>query len=213
MKAQEANGQALGHNESLLIDEFKSPMIDLRIDYGFKKVFGTDENKRLTIGMLRAILPEKDIVDLTFIQNQADVFGNDAKKSVYDIHCTLGDGSRVIVEIQQTQQHHFKERVLYYGSMPISNQIKTGADYGMEQVIVVSFVTFDMPHGEKWDEKVRTHYRLREVHGEDEMTDRLEFVFIELGRMNKSAAECETFEEKYLCLKSKQKWSELPRSS
>lgn len=32
--------------------------------------------------MLRAILPDKDIVDLTFIQNQADVFGSDAKKSV-----------------------------------------------------------------------------------------------------------------------------------
>ena len=199
--------------EGTKTDGFVSPMIDLKIDYGFKKVFGTDENKRLAIGMLRAILPDKDIVDLTFIQNQADVFGSDAKKSVYDIRCTLSDGSRVIVEIQQTKQHHFKERVLYYGSMPISNQVKVGADYRMEQVIVVSFVTFDMPHGEKWDEKVRTHYRLREVHGDDEMTDRLEFVFVELGRMNKSAEECETFEEKlYHCILHMEKMEVMPKN-
>ena len=179
--------------------------MDLMLDDGFKRTFGEEPGKPLMLGLLRAVLPRLDIVSFEYIQNQAPHFGSDTKKSVYDVRCKLSDGTTVVVEVQRGRQDYFKDRVLYYGSMPISSQQKDGDgdEYRLCPVYVVSFVAFELSHGEGWTPKYRTEYRLRESGPRgDEMTDKLTFTFIELGRFRKKLSECSSFEEKlYFCMK------------
>lgn len=178
--------------------------MDLMLDDGFKRTFGEESGKTLFIGLLNVVIPGVNIVDLSYIQNQSHNFGRDTKRSIYDVQCELSDGTKIIVEVQRSLQDDYRERALYYGSMPIAEQTKIGADgYRLLPVYVVSFVNFDISHSEKWRPKIRSEYRLTEVGGSDQMTDRLTFIYVELGRFNKNiSTECLTFEEKlYFCLK------------
>lgn len=186
--------------------------IDLMLDYGFKHVFGMDEGKALMIGLLRVVLPEKDIVDLSFIQNQSLNFGSDTKRSVYDVQCKLKDGSRIIVEVQRCEQTDFKDRVLYYGTMPISTQTKKGSEYKLIPVYVIAFVNFNLQHGNNWKPKIVSTYKLLEEGGDDIMSENLTFIYVELRRFNKLAYDCRTFDEKlYFCMKHMHELKGRPR--
>lgn len=185
--------------------------MDLLLDDGFKQVFGNDGGKTLMIGLLNAVLPRINILNLSYLPNQAEHFGSDTKKSVYDVKCELQDGSEIIVEVQRSPQKDFFERALYYGSMPIARQVTSGKDYTLHPVYVVAFVDFQLNHSESWTPKYETEYRLIELGSGDPMTDKLSFTFIELGRFKKALGECGDFKEKlYFCLKNMHKFQEIP---
>ena len=185
----------------------------LLIDDAFKRVFGEEGREELMIGLIKAVLPELDIVSLTYISNNAPHHGTDTKKSVYDVRCKLGDGTSVIVEVQQKDQLNFRDRALYYGSMPISSQIGEGDEYYLDPVIVIAFLNFKMEHGPGWVPKLKSHYMFRDADGKDTMTDKLQFVFIELQRFTKKVEECETFEEKlYFCMRHMFKLESRPEN-
>ena len=185
----------------------------LLYDDAFKRVFGEEGHEDLMIGLIKAVLPELDIVSLTYISNTAPHQGTDTKKSVYDVRCKLADGTSVIVEVQQKDQLNFKDRALYYGSMPISSQLEDGDEYILDPVIVIAFLNFRMEHGPDWEPRIKSHYMLKDAEGRDTMTDKLQFVFIELKRFTKKVEECETFEEKlYFCMRHMFKLESRPEN-
>lgn len=78
---------ATSHSDGFTLDDARRILagevyIDLVLDDGFKQVFGNDGGKKLMIGLLNAVLPGKNIVDLSYLPNQAQHFGSDTKKSV-----------------------------------------------------------------------------------------------------------------------------------
>lgn len=103
--------------------------IDLMFDRGFKRVFGKEANKDVLIAFLNQVIPDKVIADLKFINIENEGLASDSKKSFFDVQCTIDDGSTIIVEVQRSNQPYFKERVLYYASLPILRQLEAGADY------------------------------------------------------------------------------------
>ena len=61
--------------------------------------------------------------------------------------------------------------------------------------------------------RITSHYLLRDADGKDTMTDKLQFVFIELQRFTKKVEECETFEEKlYFCMRHMFKLESRPEN-
>ena len=185
----------------------------LLIDDAFKRVFGEEGHEDLMIGLIKAVLPELDIVSLAYISNTAPHQGIDTKKSVYDVRCKLADGTSVIVEVQQKDQLNFMDRALYYGSMPISSQVGDGGEYALDPVIVIAFLNFKLKHGPEWKPRIKSHYMLKDAEGRDTMTDKLQFVFIELKRFTKKVDECETFEEKlYFCMRHMFKLESRPEN-
>lgn len=56
--------------------------------------------------------------------------------NIYNLHCKLEDGSKIIVEIQNRYQTHFDDRALYYLSADIYAQGEKGDgwDYSLTPV-------------------------------------------------------------------------------
>lgn len=82
-------------------------------DYGFKKIFGQELSKDLLIDFLNDLLEgERVITDLTFLNNEQLPEWEDARALIYDIYCTTDTGEKIIVEMQNKSQVHFKERAL-----------------------------------------------------------------------------------------------------
>lgn len=174
--------------------------IDLMFDRGFKRVFGKPANKDVLIAFLNTVIPEKNIVDLTYLNVEKEGLGPDSRKSCFDVHCTIDDGSHIIVEVQNSNQAFYRERVLYYASLPVLDQIEKGEEYNLTPVYVVSILNFSLPH-ENWDGAVRSSYTIREDRTGEAMTDALHFIFLELGRFTKTEHELDNDLEKwYFCL-------------
>ncbi len=97
------------------------------VDYGFKKLFGTEENKDLLISFLNALIGGNDpIKDLQYknVERIGDVIGT--RTNYFDVYCQTATGQEIIVEMQNTWQPFFKDRTIYYASKPIHDQGKKG---------------------------------------------------------------------------------------
>ena len=176
---------------------------DLLNDDVFKLVFGRESSKVIMICFLNQVIPERNIVDLDFMDKEmkSDELRN--KDSVFDMFCRTDDGSRIIVEVQRRKQLSYAERALYYSTFQISRQVASGsADYSFCPVYVVNILDFNMDENAGSTE-VKTVYRLYEEHAHNLLTDKLTFIFIELKKFDKSLEELngDVLEGIYYCMK------------
>ena len=121
-------------------------------DYGFKKIFGQEVSKELLIEFLNDLLKgERVITDLTFLNNEQlpDYPGD--RIAIYDIYCATDTGEKIIVEMQNRSQVHFKERALYYLSHAIVRQGVKGESwkFDIKAVYGVFFINFLLDENQK----------------------------------------------------------------
>ncbi|MDZ7959504.1 MAG: Rpn family recombination-promoting nuclease/putative transposase [Aulosira sp. DedQUE10] len=174
--------------------------ISLLTDFGFKRVFGTEPNKRLLIDFLNTLLPAHHrIQNLTFKNNEN--LGNTPvdRKAIFDIYCQAETGERFIVEIQKAKQNFFKDRSVYYATFPIQEQALKGEwNYELTSVYtvgVLDFVFDDHKHEETLVHTVELKNQSCEV-----FYDKLKFIYIELPKFTKSLDELESHFDKWLFL-------------
>ena len=78
----------------------KAKYVNPFTDFGFKKIFGEEASKPMLIDFLTNLLPESNIVDLTFKDKDKNGNTEDDRKAVYDIYCENSFGEKIIVELQ-----------------------------------------------------------------------------------------------------------------
>ena len=175
--------------------------IDLMFDLGFKRVFGKEANKDILISFLNEFIPDRHIVDLNYLNVEQTGLAPDNKKSYFDVQCRTDDGSFIIVEVQNAKQKHFRERVLYYASLPVLKQLERGSMYDLVPVYVLSILNFKLDRSLGDESEVVSTYSVREDNTGERMTDILHLIFIELGRFGKTLEELVNDKEKwYFCL-------------
>lgn len=85
------------------------------LDWSFKYIFGTEENKSNLIGFLNLmIMPDVPIVDVEFMNNESLPVSQELKEGVFDIVCRDNSGERYLIEVQNRQVDNMKERIIYY---------------------------------------------------------------------------------------------------
>ena len=155
------------------------------MDDWFKRTFGTEPNKGLLIMLLKELIPEHDIKDLTYVQQEHINPFPGKKDALIDVECVDIDGTRFIVEMQVARQRFFYERSLFYSTFGIQQQVEKSSsmDYGFPPVYFVGFMDFSLHEG---SDRVLYRYSLRENETGEEMTGSLQFVFLELTNCRKA---------------------------
>ena len=155
------------------------------MDDWFKRTFGTEPNKGLLIMLLKELIPEHDIKDLTYVQQEHINPFPGKKDALIDVECVDIDGTRFIVEMQVARQRFFYERSLFYSTFGIQQQVEKSSsmDYGFPPVYFVGFTDFSLHEG---SDRVLYRYSLRENETGEEMTGSLQFVFLELTNCRKA---------------------------
>lgn len=177
---------------------------DLLDDDVFKLVFGQESSKDVMIEFLNQVITDRNIVDLEFRDKEMHPLARQGKSSIYDMFCQTDDGSRIIVEVQRRKQPFYSERAIYYSTFQIQRQVDAGADYyGFLPVYVINILEFELDETVD-NPEVKTTYRLYEENSHSLLTDKLTFVFIELGKFRKSKEELDgnILEGMYFCLKN-----------
>jgi len=180
--------------------------IDLMVDWSFKKIFGTEVNKDILIEFLKVIFPQYAISDITYVPTEQLGIMEDDRKAIFDVLCRTEDGKTFLVEMQRGYQKHFFERALFYTSFPIMKQGKKALaeeakgnrpwDFSLDGVFFLGILNFKYED----DEMTEHRYRLLEATSKKLMTDKLEFVFVEVEKFDKSEDELETDLDKWLYL-------------
>ena len=168
---------------------------NILLDYWFKRTFGREISKRLMILVLREIIPEVDIQDITYTNKEhPNPFPND-HGVVFDIECKSSDGTRFIVEMQLAEQHYLMERALFYSTFSIQEQLLKGnSEYSFMPVYFIAMMDF-VTHLED-PEKFFYKYDLRDISSGELMTNRVHYYFLELPKI-RSISESSTDLEKF----------------
>ena len=173
--------------------------ISLLTDFGFKRIFGTAINKDLLICFLNSLFDGKQVVkDVSYLnpEHVGDVYTD--RKAIFDVYCEGENGEKFIVEMQNAYQPYFKDRSLFYSTFPIREQ--------------AALLNFDMNEEAFEKEKIRHSVQLCDTATHKVFYDKLEFIYVEIAKFNKSLEELETLYDKWLyALKNLYKLTQRPK--
>ena len=175
--------------------EFINPFTD----FGFKRIFGQEINKDLTIDFLNLLLDgERHITDLTINNPEMQPETEAERLVVFDLYCESDDGTQFIVEMQAARQNFFLDRSLYYQSRAIVAQGEKGKDwcYDLQPVYGIFFMDFTMSECSG----LRTDVALMNMNTNKVFNPKLRQIYLEMPRFTKEANECENDFERWLYL-------------
>ena len=182
--------------------------LDIKTDYAFKKVFGSENSKDILLSFLNSIL-ELNIVDLTIEDPYNVPKLQGMKDTAVDVKATLDDKTKVIIEMQILNHDGFESRILYNTAKNYSNQLDAGDKYNLlNPVIALTIVNFEMFEFEKY----KSSFKLLEKDNFTKYKDDIELVFIELPKFNKDLDQCENIEGRWLYfIKNARKLDLIPK--
>ncbi len=172
--------------------------IDLLTDFGFKKIFGEEANKELLIDFLNSLLEKEKgkITEITYLKTEKLGMSQLDRKAIYDIYCESQTGEKFIVELQKAEQGFFKERSIYYATFPIQEQaIKGDWDFRINSVYTIAIMDFIM---EKENKNYIHRVKLINEETKEIFSDKLNFIYLEIPKFNKTEAELESHFDKWI---------------
>ncbi|REB08872.1 Rpn family recombination-promoting nuclease/putative transposase [Sporosarcina sp. BI001-red] len=158
--------------------------MDLKIDYAFKQLFGSEKNKEVTVVFLNAILQRTGrdgIKDISFSNVEAGGEHEEDKQSRLDLLVVTNANEWINVEIQFTDKYDMVKRSVYYWSGMYRSQLQRKMGYReLRPVIAINLLNFNM-----FDqtEQFHTTYHLYEDKEKFKLTDLMEFHFIEMPKL------------------------------
>ena len=173
--------------------------IDPKIDFAFKKIFGSSDSKDILINFLNAILYEAQplIEDLEIIESQPENLTLGAQETRLDVKATINGDRIALVEIQLINVPSFGNRVLYNAAKSYSQQL-TGKDRYERLKTVISLKIADFEMFENQPEFM-SRFVFQEKEQQFECPDTaIELVFIELPKFSKELAALETTADQWI---------------
>ena len=127
---------------------FNQQLVNLRIDFAFKQLFGTNGSEDILIAFLNAMLQESLESPIASLQLEDPhlhrEYTND-KLSILDISATLDTETKINVEIQLNNNHDMMKRSLYYWGKLYTSQLQKGMPYSaLRKTITINLLNFIM---------------------------------------------------------------------
>ncbi len=171
--------------------------IDPFTDFGFKHIFGKEENKHLLISFLNDLLDIDDkIVDIEYRNLEKLGLSIIDRRAIFDVFCTDSKNNNFIVELQRSKQKYFKDRALYYTSFPIQEQSHRGDwDYELRKVFFVGILDFVM---DEENEDYLSKVQLVNTKNNEVFYDKLTYYYLEMPKFKKQEEELCTHLEYWL---------------
>uniref|UniRef100_UPI00342E500A Rpn family recombination-promoting nuclease/putative transposase n=1 Tax=Okeania sp. SIO2F4 TaxID=2607790 RepID=UPI00342E500A len=190
--------------------------ISPKIDYTFKKIFGSQQSTDILISFLNAIIygGKKVIESLTiFNPYNPKICRVDSRIApTLDVKAVLVDGSIVVIEMQVARMAGFNKRVAYNLAKAYANQLETGEDYLLLNpaiaVTITDFILF------KNTEDAINQFVFQEKTKKFEcLEEQLQLIFLELPKFQKALSELNSLADKWIYfLKEATRLDDIPEN-
>lgn len=162
-------------------------LLDPKMDFIFKNIFGSENNKEILISFLNATLKSEDKIKSVFIKN-GDIEKEHLsdKFSRLDIKAITDKNEHINIEIQMKNEYNMIQRTLYYWSKLYEGQLKEGDNYSkLSRTICINILNFSYLNNDKF----HSAFRLKDIETNDELTDVQEIHFIEIPKLKDNSDE------------------------
>lgn len=162
-------------------------------DWLFKRLFGSEEQKQLTIHLLNTLLErtQPPVVDISFINPVLSQETESLRPSIVDVLCKAEDGRQFIVEMQRAADTFFIQRLVSYTCRAYINQRlkedkEAGDQGGYDKVrpviclAVMEKALFPPEVG------FLSHHEFREIVTNGPYIKEMSFTFLELPKFKKT---------------------------
>ncbi|MCL2010565.1 MAG: Rpn family recombination-promoting nuclease/putative transposase [Synergistaceae bacterium] len=125
----------------------EKPLLFLKNDVIFKKVFGDEKNKAVLKAFLIAVLdlPPEEYDEITISDPQLRVESPDEKLGILDVYIKTREGKQIDVEIQVRRTPFMKERATAYTGKMLGVQLKAGEGYEkIKKVISILILSYNL---------------------------------------------------------------------
>ena len=162
-------------------------LLDPKMDFVVKNIFGSEKNSKILISFLNATLKPKDLITSVEIKNTDLNKGYiEDKFSRLDVKATTSNEEIINIEIQLKNEYNMIKRSLYYWSKLYSEQLNEGEDYSiLKRTICINILNFKYLKTRKF----HSAYRLKEIYSNEELTDVAEIHFIEIPKLEDGSDE------------------------
>ncbi|GHU60200.1 hypothetical protein FACS189411_17570 [Bacteroidia bacterium] len=166
-------------------------------DYSFKKLFS---EKELLIAFLNDVTPWETIVDIKYQPSEQLGASKEDRRAIFDLYCITGNDEYYIIEMQVGKQMYFKDRALFYTAFPIRKQAprKKNWNYQLKGVYLVAVLNFILFKDEADEDFVIEEAYLMRKRTKARFSDKLNYLFVELPKFNKTPAELKTNTDRWL---------------
>ena len=166
-------------------------VLNPRVDFAFKKLFGSEENKDILISLINSIVSKNNqVIDVTLLNPYNNKEHPSDKLSILDIKATDEKGRQYNIEMQITDQVYYNQRALYYWSRLYTSQLQEGDAFGdLKKTISINILNFDY-----FDEEPTYHNVFKVLHAESHKSyfEDLELHFIELHKFDDETGPIQT---------------------
>ncbi len=160
--------------------------INPRVDFAFKKLFGSEENKDLLMSLINAIVSEDEQVVEVELKNPYNLADYQAgKMSILDIKAKSGSGRWFNVEMQISEDYNFDKRAIYYWAKLVTEQLSEGMMFKeLKKTISINILDFNfIPN----NQEVHNCYKIinTATGKDDRLHDIFELHYVELRKFTK----------------------------
>ncbi len=160
-------------------------LLSPKMDFIFKQIFGSEENKEVLVSFLNAVLkPTNDniITEVSIKNTDVEKEYITDKFSRLDVLATTNRKETINIEIQLKNEQNMIKRSLYYWSKLYTKPLSKGEDYDLlNRTVCINILDFNYL---KKTSNFHSVFRLKEIFTNMELTDVEEIHFIELPKLS-----------------------------
>lgn len=173
--------------------------IDPRIDFAFKKIFGSEDAKDILISFLESLLGlegDRCIAELILVDPFLAPRVKGLKSSILDVRCKDHRGISYVVEMQIEKVDGFLKRIQYNSAKAYTQQISKGEQYPkLDQVYAITITDFIL--FPDFDHCVSRHESRESMTMNSYLSDIIHY-FVELPKFKKELDGCDNLLEKWI---------------
>ncbi|MGM0509451.1 MAG: Rpn family recombination-promoting nuclease/putative transposase, partial [Fusobacteriota bacterium] len=163
-------------------------LMDPKVDFVFKKIFGSEDNTNILVAFLNAIFEtkgtEKEIVKVKIENAEINKTWDEDKLTRLDIKATSNENTKINIEIQLKNQYNMKRRTLFYWAKLYTSQLKSGNKYReLNKTVTINILNFNYLEDM---EDYHNSFLLKEKDTNQVLTELEEIHFIELPKFDGS---------------------------
>lgn len=165
-------------------------LMNPKIDFVFKSIFGNEKHPKILISFLNAVLGYEDknkIVKVQIENPNIEKENIEDKYSILDIKATANDDTKLDIEIQIRNNYDMIPRTIYYLSKLVENQVKENENYNtILKSITINLLDFKLL---SQNNRIHNTFIYKEKETNEVLTDLTEIHFIEFPKMKNQEIE------------------------
>ncbi|MEI2397013.1 Rpn family recombination-promoting nuclease/putative transposase [Paenibacillus phytohabitans] len=159
-------------------------LLDPRVDFVFKRIFGSENNKDVLLAFLNRIFTEAGEPPLTEIILMNPYTDKDDpldKQSIFDVYAKTSEGKLIDIEMQLFNKYDLEKRTLFYWSKRYASQLSEGEKYPeLKKCVTINILNYAFLKNEQY----HNVFHLREDRTRISLIDDIEVHFLELPKLD-----------------------------